>query len=93
MARFTKLDPSAVHVGRGRAAFEARQQFVEAIRSSDTGRIDLERGDRPGAVKRLLQEAPTEAGTKVRSSWEDSTQKTLLWKKTKRSAGKSEQAR
>jgi hypothetical protein len=85
MPQFTKLDPAQVHVGRGRAAFEARRQFVEAIRAGDAGRIDLERGDRPATVKRLLQEAAKEAGSKVRSSWEDKSQKSLLWKKTKAS--------
>jgi hypothetical protein len=85
MPKFSKLDPGQVHIGRGRAAFEARKDFIEAVRSGDAGRIDLERGDRPTTVKRLLQEAAKEAGVKVRSSWTDKTQKTLLWKKTRSS--------
>ncbi len=85
MPKFTKMDPSEVHVGRGRAAFEARKKFVEAIKGSDAGRIDLERGERPGVIKRLLKEAATEAGVKVRSSWADGSQKALLWKKTRAS--------
>ncbi len=85
MPKFSKLDPGQVHIGRGRAAFEARKDFIGAIRSGDAGRIDLERGDRPTTVKRLLQEAAKEAGVKVRSSWTDKTQKTLLWKKTRSS--------
>ena len=85
MPKFSKLDPGQVHIGRGRAAFEARKDFNEAVRSGDAGRIDLERGDRPTTVKRLLQEAAKEAGVKVRSSWTDKTQKTLLWKKTRSS--------
>ena len=57
MPRFTKLDPREVHIGRGRAAFESRQAFVQALQASDAGRIDLERDDRPVGIKRLLQEA------------------------------------
>ena len=85
MPKFTKMDPSEVHVGRGRTAFEARRKFVEAIKGGDAGRIDLERGDRPGATKRLLHEAAKEAGVKVRSSWTDQSQKALVWKKTRAS--------
>ncbi len=85
MPKFTKMAPSEVHVGRGRAAFEARKKFLEAIKGGDAGRIDLERGDRPGATKRLLQEAAKEAGVKVRSSWTDKSQKALVWKKTRAS--------
>ncbi len=83
MPRFTKMDPSEVHVGRGRAAFEARQRFIDAIKGGDAGRIDLERGDRPGVIKRRLQEAAKEAGVKVRSSWTDRSRKALVWKKTR----------
>ena len=32
-------------------------------------------------MKRLLSEAAREAGTKVRSSWEDKNKRTLLWKR------------
>ena len=83
--KFTKLDPAEVHVGRGRAAFEARKQFVEAIGNANAGRIELERGDGPASVKRLLQEAAKEVGVKVRSSWEDKSHKALLWKRTRNS--------
>ena len=41
MPKFTKLNPAEVHVGRGRAAFEARKNFVDAVKSGDAGRIDL----------------------------------------------------
>ncbi len=85
MPKFSKLDPSDVHIGRGRTAFETRKKYSEAVRAGDAGLIDLERGDRPATVKRLLQEAAKEAGMKVRSSWTDSKQKTLVWKKTRRS--------
>ncbi len=85
MPKFSKLDPSDVHIGRGRTAFEARKKYMEAVRAGEAGRIDLERGDRPATVKRQLQEAAKEAGLKVRSSWTDGRQKTLVWKKTRRS--------
>ena len=84
MPKFTKLNPNEVRIGRGRAAFEARKKYIEAVRASDAGQVDLEHGDRPTAVKRLLQEAAKEAGLKVRSSWTDNSQKTLIWKKTGR---------
>ena len=85
MPKFTKMDPAKVHVGRGRQAFEARKQFVAAVNGGDAGRIDLERGDRPAAIKRLLQEGANEAGVKLRSSWTDRSQKALVWKKTRAS--------
>ncbi len=81
MPRFTKLNPDEVVVGRGRAAFEARKLYVEAVKAGDAGRIDLESGDRPAAVKRSLLEAAREAGVKVRSTWTDGSQKSLLWKR------------
>lgn len=82
MARFTKLDPTNVVLGRGRAAQEARRPFTDALRASEAGRIDLERGERPASVKRLLQEAAKDLGLRVRSSWADDKQQSLLWKKT-----------
>lgn len=85
MARFTKLDPSAVAVGRGRAALQAREPYVEALRAGEAGRIDLSRGERPASVKRLLQQAAKDAGVRIRSSWTDDSQKSLLWKKTRTS--------
>ena len=84
MPRFSKLDPEQVHIGRGRAAFEARKRYVDAVNGSDAGRIDLESGDRASTVKRVLHEAAKEAGVKLRSSWLDETQRTLVWKKTAR---------
>ena len=85
MPKFTKMDPSEVHIGRGRAAFEARKKFVTAIKGGDAGRIDLERGDTPATIKRLLQEAANDAGVKVRSTWTDESQNALVWKKTRAS--------
>ena len=82
MPKFTKLDPREVQIGRGRGAFESRQAFVQALKASDAGRIDLESGDRPVSIKRVLQEAAKEAGVRLRSSWADSSQQALLWKKT-----------
>ena len=85
MPKFSKMNPGQVFIGRGRAAFEARKQYADAIRAGDAGKVDLDRRDRPTTVKRLLQEAAKEVGVKVRSSWTDDSQKTLLWKKTRRS--------
>ena len=85
MPKFTKLDPSEVHVGRGRATYQARKKFVAAVKGGDAGRIDLERDDRPATIKRMLQEAAREAGVNVRSSWTDRSQKALVWKKTRAS--------
>ena len=45
------------------------------------GRIELERVEKAATVKRLLTEAAHEAGIRVRSSWEDKSQKALLWKR------------
>ena len=72
MPRFTKLNAEEVHVGRGHAVFEQRKGYVVALKTSDAGRIDLESDDRPATVKRL------------RPSWEDSSEKALLWRKTAR---------
>ena len=82
MPTFKKLRPSAVVLGRGRSAAEARRPYVEAIKASQAGRIDLERGERPVTVQAQLRRASNEAGIKVRSSWEDSSQRALLWKRT-----------
>ena len=84
MPKFSKLDPNQVHIGRGRAAFEARKKYVDAVNAGDAGRVDLEPSDRPASVKRLLHEAAKEAGVKVRSSWTDQSQKSLIWKRTRR---------
>ena len=84
MPNFTKLDPKDVVLGRGRSAIEARKPYEEALRAGDAGRIDLERGEKASTVKRHLTEAAKSVGVKVRSSWSDKSQKTLLWRKTGR---------
>lgn len=84
MPRFTKLNPRDVLIGRGRAAAEERQFYIDAIREGDAGKIELGPGDRPAAVKRRLAEAAKETKIKVRSSWEDSRQRALLWKRAGR---------
>ena len=81
MPKFTKLAPNDVVLGRGRSAAETRKPFVEAINGGQAGRIELERGEKPATVKRMLQEASKQAGVPVRSSWEDATQRALLWKR------------
>ena len=81
MPKFTAMKPSEVLIGRARAAAEERAQYVDAVRKSDAGKLELARGENPAKVKRLLAEAAKEAGTKVRSSWEDKSQRVLLWKK------------
>ncbi len=81
MAKFTKLSPRDVVLGRGRAARTAREPYLAAIRGGSAGQIDLEGGERPATVKRLLQEAAKEAGIRVRSSWSDEKQRALLWKR------------
>lgn len=80
MAKFSAMSPGDVRVGRGMTADRARAPFREALLTMGAGRIELERGDKPGTVKRLLQEASKEMGIRVRSSWEDSAQKALIWK-------------
>ena len=84
MAKFTKLNPKDVALGRGRATAEARKPYIEAVRSGQAGKIELTRGEKSATVKRLLQQASRESGIKVRSSWEDSSQRVLLWKLTGR---------
>ena len=81
MAKFTKLSPRDVVLGRGVAARAAREPYIAAIRAGNAGQIDLDRGERPATVKRLLQEAAKEAGIRVRSSWSDEKQRALLWKR------------
>ncbi len=82
MPKFTKLDPKDVAVGRGRAAAEARKPYIEALSAGQAGKIELERGEKAAIVKRRLQEASRETGIKIRSSWEDKSQRALLWKRT-----------
>ncbi|MCY3656442.1 MAG: hypothetical protein OXH97_05755 [Chloroflexota bacterium] len=84
MPKFTRMEPSDVLIGRARSAAAERAQYVEAVSGSDAGKIELGRGENPSRVKRLLSEAAREAGTKVRSSWEDKSQRVLLWKKVGR---------
>ena len=83
MAKFKSLDPKAVVLGRGISAREARRPYVEALQRGDAGRVDIERGERPGSVKRRLQEAAREVGVRVRSSWADGDQQSLYWKKAR----------
>ena len=81
MPKFQKLDPGQVVLGRGRSNAVRRRPFVDAIKASQAGRIELDRGEDSAAAKRLLRQASKEAGIKVRSSWEDETQRALLWKR------------
>ncbi|MDA1009874.1 MAG: hypothetical protein O2888_00180 [Chloroflexi bacterium] len=81
MPRFKKLDPSEVVVGRGPAKI-SREPYFKAIQSAEAGAIELDDGDRPGTVKRLLRQAARDMGVKVRSSWADDTQRMLVWKKS-----------
>jgi hypothetical protein len=77
------MDPNEVVLGRGIAARAARRPYVEALQASDAGKIEVERGEKPATVKRLLQEAARDAGVRVRSSWGDSKQQVLFWKKVR----------
>ena len=81
MPKFTKLSPRQVVLGRGRAALQAREPFVQAIKEGQAGSIHLQRGEKAATVKRLLREASKDAGIRVRSSWEDASQQVLLWKR------------
>lgn len=85
MAKFTKLDPAKVILGRGRSAQEARLPYVQALKASDAGKIVLDDGDDPNRVKRYLRRAAQDASVQLRSSWEDETRRTLLWKKVRAS--------
>lgn len=81
MAKFSKLDPAEVLVGRQKAAAAAREPYLAALRAGDAGRVELERGERPDTVKRLLADSARSLGVRIRSSWEDGQQRALLWKK------------
>ena len=81
MPTFATVDPADVAIGRGRAAAEMRRPYIEALRAGDAGSVALERGEKPAAVKRLLQEAARQEGVRIRSSWTDGGQRTLVWKK------------
>ena len=84
MPKFTAMRSSEVLIGRARAAAAERKAYVEALRGSDAGKIELSRGENAARVKRLLSEAGKESGTRIRSSWEDRSQRVLLWKKVGR---------
>ena len=84
MPKFTKLNPNDVVVGRGRIAQEARRPYVDALKAADAGMLELQRGEKPASVKRVLQSAAREAGFHIRSSWADKTQQVLYWKKVAR---------
>ena len=81
MPTFTKMNPDDVAVGSGRAAAEMRKPYIEALMAGDAGSVELERGEKPATVKRLLQEAARQANVRIRSSWTDSQQRMLVWKK------------
>ncbi len=81
MPTFTTVDPADVAIGRGRAAAEARRPYVEALRAGDAGSVQLERGEKPATVKRLLQDAARRENVRIRSSWTDAQQRVLVWKK------------
>ena len=81
MPTFTKMNPGDVAVGSGRAAAEMRKPYIEALTAGDAGSVELERGEKPATVKRLLQEAARQANVRIRSSWTDSQQRMLVWKK------------
>lgn len=81
MPRFTILDASEVGVGRGRAAQEARRPYIQALQTSDAGKIEVARGENPATVKRLLQDSARRSNIRIRSSWADTQQQALYWKK------------
>ena len=81
MPEFTAMKPSEILVGRARAAAEERKSYVDALRSADAGKIKLARTEKSARVKRILSEASRESGIRIRSSWEDKSQRVLLWKK------------
>jgi predicted RNA-binding protein YlqC (UPF0109 family) len=93
MATFTKLKPQDVTIGRERSAIEARKPYLEALKASDAGQIILERGEVASTVKRRLADAAAELGVKVRSSWTDANQRTLVWKKSAKRAAAPARAR
>ncbi len=80
--REPKLTAATASPGRASVIRPAVRPYVRALESCEAGKIELERGEDPAAVKRLLREASRETGIRVRSSWEDSEQRVLFWKKT-----------
>lgn len=83
MPTFEKLKPEQVVLGRGRSALIAREPYLRALREADAGRIMLDEGDSPDAVKRLLRRAAQDLGIKIRSSWEDDSRRSLVWRRTR----------
>ena len=81
MASFTPKEASEVLIGRARASEQERQTYAEALRTSDAGTIELTRGEKASRIKRLLAEASRETGIRVRSTWDDKSQRVLLWKR------------
>ena len=87
-SRGTKKTPSALGgwsfatPRRGRIAAAERAESEAALQAGDAGKIELERGEKPSTVKNRLRAASQETGIKVRSSWADKSQRTLLWKRT-----------
>ena len=82
MAKFTSLKTEEVLIGRERTAREERQPYLGALQAGEAGQIELGRGEVASTVKRRLTEAAAELGVKVRSSWTDANQRTLVWKKS-----------
>ena len=50
MPKFTVMEPAEVLIGRARSAAEERVEYVEAVRASDAGKIELGRGENPTRV-------------------------------------------
>jgi hypothetical protein len=62
-------------------AAEQRAQFVDALRSDSSGRIDLAKDDDPATVQRRLREAAYELGLRVESEWLNDARRVLRWKR------------
>lgn len=81
MATFTKMRPDEVTLGRGRIAAQRQQPFIDHIKEAQAGSIALSSIDTATGVKNDLRRASKRCGIRVRSSWEDHTQKVLLWRR------------
>ncbi len=92
MPTFTKMRPAEVTLGRGRIAAARQQPFIDAIQDGQAGSIELAMNDKASRVKGDLRRASKRCGIRVRSSWADSTELVLLWKRVGARAG-SEAAR
>ena len=55
--------------------------YIDALRAGDAGSVRLGRGEKPASVKRLLTEAARQENLRIRCSWTDAQQRTLLGKK------------